>query len=117
MKPYAMKRVNRSKSNGGGRTLDSGISSRSWNGFRLSSSCISIDIKSSFCTPPGCRKDRCLMAVRDCATVSAIPPRICLRLAYVWRKKVIKIMVRWLVVRSLRHTAFVIMMVRTNKVS
>lgn len=37
-KPYAMKRVRRSKSNGGGRLPLSGMRSRSKNGFFLSSS-------------------------------------------------------------------------------
>lgn len=38
MKPYDMKRTVRSKSNGGGSRLESGIMSLSFNGFLLSSS-------------------------------------------------------------------------------
>lgn len=75
MKPYAIKRVNRSKSNGGGSFSEAGINSVGEKGFFLSNSWISIETKSSFCTPPGRRRDFCLMAVKDCATVSAMPPR------------------------------------------
>ena len=52
MKPYAINRVSRSKSNGGGRPLEGGIRSPVGHGFFLSSSCISIERKSSLCTPP-----------------------------------------------------------------
>jgi hypothetical protein len=78
MKPYPMNRVNLSKSNGGGRNLVSGMSSWEFAGFFLSNSWISIAIVSSFVSPPGFRSAASRMAVIDCATVSAIPPKTAL---------------------------------------
>jgi len=70
-----MKRVNLSKSNGGGSNFESGISSCRQKGFFLSNSWISIAVVSSFEIPPGFRKADNLIDVILCATVSAIPPR------------------------------------------
>lgn len=76
-KPYAMKRVKRSKSKGGGRRRGSIV--MLWlKGFFLSSSWNSIAKKSSS-VPPFCfRAAFCRIAVMDWATVSAIPPRTCI---------------------------------------
>ena len=74
MKPYAMKRVRRSKSNGGGRFLDGGIESSAGQDVFLSKSCSPIARKSSSCTPPGCLSARWRIEVNVCATVSAMPP-------------------------------------------
>ena len=74
MNPYAIKRVNLSKSNGGGRFFALGSISCAVE-FLLSKSVICIERNSSFCTNPDFLCDLIRKAVKVCATVSAIPPR------------------------------------------
>jgi len=73
-KPYDINLVRRSKSNGGGNFFESGMRSVWENGFLRSSSWISMARKSSL-SP--FRTARCRIAVKVCATVSAMPPNIC----------------------------------------
>lgn len=73
-----MNLVRRSKSKGGGRDQESGISSSGPKGFFLSSSWISIAMKSSLSGPPGLRTAFWRIDVRVWAVVSAMPPRICM---------------------------------------
>ena len=75
MNPYAMNRVNLSKSKGGGKYRDEGNSSFAGYGLFSSKSGISMETRSSL---PGSLLAFDRIAVNDWATVSAIPPRTCI---------------------------------------
>jgi len=73
-----MKRVRRSKSNGGGGERESGSGVLGFS-FRSSiSSMVSERIERAPALVVGRDLARVRMAVRDCATVSAMPPRMAL---------------------------------------
>ena len=83
MKPYAMKRVNRSKSKGGGRSRVFGTNSYCGRGLFLSISRISMDTIVSFAELSLLFADcRMRKDVRVCAQVSAIPPRIYAQISF-----------------------------------
>ena len=91
IKPYAINLVKRSKSKGGGKNFESGISSFVLAGFFLSSSWISMATVSSLVIPPGLRRAVRRMVVMDWATVSAIPPRTALVIIIVRTARCVKL--------------------------
>lgn len=78
MKPYDMKRVNRSKSKDGGLIEDRWGIMNSLARGDFSSLYSGISMPSEMSLPrERLRRDLARIAVRDWATVSAMPPRIC----------------------------------------